>query len=186
MRTPFLQAILKDEYPSSPAHTCSKCGDDGTYRCLDCFGSNLFCSPCILLGHQNLPLHRIERWDEGSFERTSLAHLSLPVYIGHRGHNGAQCPHGTVPTDVVVIHTNGIHTINAHFCPLKTSNKATILVESKLFPASLRNPRTVFTFDMLRTFQMINFESRTSMWDYYDSLVRLTNNVIPSSVPVSC
>jgi hypothetical protein len=184
MRTPFLQVLLKGEYPACGL-TCSRCDEPGEYRCLECFPGNLLCSVCIIQCHEHVPLHRIEQWANSSFEKTSLFHLQLPVYISHHSHHGAQCPHSTTPADVVVVHTNRIHHINTHFCPLEVLDKAMVLFEAKLFPASLRNLRMVFTFDMLQTYQMMNFESCTSMWDYFDLLVRLTDNVVLSAVLVS-
>lgn len=46
------------------AYTRTPCGEcfapHPLYRCIDCFGHELFCKPCILATHQRTPFHTIE------------------------------------------------------------------------------------------------------------------------------
>lgn len=41
--------------------TCAHCLDDiGTFKCLDCVQTTVYCSACIVQRHEYLPLHRVE------------------------------------------------------------------------------------------------------------------------------
>ena len=40
---------------------CIQCDSDGAdYRCSDCFGQELFCSPCLVSNHKSHPFHIID------------------------------------------------------------------------------------------------------------------------------
>jgi hypothetical protein len=40
---------------------CPQCGtNQADYRCLDCFGEDLYCSSCLVSAHRHIPFHVIE------------------------------------------------------------------------------------------------------------------------------
>jgi hypothetical protein len=58
-------------------------------------------------------------------------------------------------------------------------------MRSRLFPATIEQPATTFTFNLLKQFHVHCFESKKSAFDYIGALRRLTNNVRTDLVPVS-
>jgi hypothetical protein len=59
------------------------------------------------------------------------------------------------------------------------------LVTAGLFPATLAQPESVFTFDVLDNWHQHALTSKKSAHDYHDALRKLTNPVFLSDVPVS-
>ncbi|KAG6809276.1 hypothetical protein H0H92_000837 [Tricholoma furcatifolium] len=76
------------------------------YRCRDCFVTALFCANCIRQAHLVNPLHRVQEWKGGFFERTALVKIGLVVPLGHSAGDPCQ---NVAPVEIVVLHTNGIH-----------------------------------------------------------------------------
>ncbi|KAH9983825.1 hypothetical protein BJV77DRAFT_1062348 [Russula vinacea] len=135
---------------------CTFCGDDdGLYKCKECFGGRLHCKACIVQQHSSHPLHRIEKWNGLFFVRTSLRDLGLTVYLGHEG---KPCPFlGQVLDRFTVVHTNGIHTCS-------------------WLPATMEDPQTAFTFDILNSYLLLSLQGKVSREDYYVSISRHTDN----------
>lgn len=46
-----------------------------------------------------------------------------------------------------------------------------------MYPATTVTPRTVFTTDFLNTFHLLTLQGKLSLYDYYQSIVRLTDNM---------
>ena len=79
--------------------------------------------------------------------------------------------------DFVVIDINGIHDVGLDFCNCETSKPHFIqLLWYGLYPASVDCPKTAVTFTVLKHFQLLNFESKASMFEFYNTLVRLSDN----------
>jgi CxC2 like cysteine cluster associated with KDZ transposases len=57
------------------------------------------------------------------------------------------------------------------------------LLDLQLFPISYRNIKTVFTFRSLDDYRLSNLECKTTAYQYYQKLRRLTNPALPQSVP---
>ncbi|KAJ7903741.1 hypothetical protein B0H14DRAFT_3421921 [Mycena olivaceomarginata] len=76
---------------------------------------------------------------------------------------GDRCA-GTTPlhTSVVMLHTNGIHEEQ--------------LQRAGWFPATDDRPRTCATFEVLDTFLTLTYQAKTTMYDYYSVLEKLTDN----------
>jgi hypothetical protein len=86
----------------------------------------------------------------------------------------------------VVVHTNGIHTININFCRCSHAvDQPFQLVSEDLFPATVDTPEMVFTFKMLKDFHAHTLASKKSTYDHYTALQKLTNNAFPDRTPVS-
>jgi hypothetical protein len=87
------------------------------------------------------------------------------------------------------VHTNGFHRLAISFCACQSADgKATPqyrqLVTACLFPASVAQPESVFTFEMLDNWHQHALTSKKSAHDYHDALCRLTNPVFLKDVPV--
>ncbi len=71
----------------------------------------------------------------------------------------------------------GIHTINLYFCGcIGAPHPRRQLLAVSWFPASLDQPQTAFTLDVLGTFQLLNFQGKISAYDFYYSLDHKTDN----------
>ncbi|KIJ89496.1 hypothetical protein K443DRAFT_117906, partial [Laccaria amethystina LaAM-08-1] len=179
-RATFLdEALRHDGLGDFLGHTdCSQCEKaQGIFRCIDCpSGRMLKCAECIVALHQSLPLHRIERWNGLFFDKDSLQNLGLRYQLGH---SGASCPSPQAgPKHFLVFDTSGPHFITIDYCncsnePLKNWTQ---LLREKWFPATHSRPQTVFTFDCLETFHELTLQGKTSLYDYYHSLLRRFDN----------
>jgi len=56
-------------------------------------------------------------------------------------------------------------------------------LELEMFPASYENVQTVFTFRCLDDFRVSNLECKTSAYQYFQKIRRLTNLAFPQAVP---
>ncbi|KAJ7829016.1 hypothetical protein B0H14DRAFT_3465979 [Mycena olivaceomarginata] len=81
---------------SAKVSKCVWCGasmeDETMYRCREaCRGGMVACATCILVGHWEAPLHRLQVWSPGSriWEPATLRQLG---FIFQEGHQGLPCP----------------------------------------------------------------------------------------------
>ena len=118
----------------------------------------------------------LQRWNAQFFNKDSLQNL------GHRyqlGHSGGRCPcPGTCPKNFTVFDVSGPHPVAVDYCqcgdqPLPMWNQ---LLHEGWFPATLARPQTVFTFNCLKTFHELTLQGKTSLYDYYNTLLRRSNN----------
>ncbi|KAJ6548378.1 hypothetical protein B0H19DRAFT_188597 [Mycena capillaripes] len=163
---------------------CIICGaGEGVYRCRECFTDDLYCQRCIVLAHGSLPLHRVEKWTDGMFERTTLKTLGLRIQLGH-GLPGSKLPARKCGSpkkaredDFVIIDTNGIHEVGLDFCNCAKAQPHDIqLLRARLYPASGTDPRTAATFRVLRRYHLMTLQSKCSGLDFYNTCARETNN----------
>ena len=88
----------------------------------------------------------------------------------------------------VVVDRSGVHRIRIIPCGCadapKDEERYTHYLNMGLFPASLQNIKTVFTFRVLDDFRMENLECKTAGLNYWHKIVRVTSNEFPKSVPV--
>jgi hypothetical protein len=89
----------------------------------------------------------------------------------------------------VVVDRSGVHRIKIISCNCSNApedgERYTHYLGMGLFPASLQNIKTVFTFGVLDDFRMDNLECKTAGLNYWHKIVRVTSNEFPKSVPVS-
>ncbi|KAJ7029947.1 hypothetical protein C8F04DRAFT_1264290 [Mycena alexandri] len=150
------------------------------YRCKQCYGDHMLCGPCMVARHELNPLHKIERWNGRFFEKSSLKSLGLRVQLGHPP--GERCC-GSVPihADFVVIHTNGIHEVIVDACDcadnrLDAGPPEVQMLLAGWFPATDDKPRTCATLECLDHFRLTTHQAKTTMYDYYATLEKLTDN----------
>ena len=104
-------------------------------------------------------------------------------------------PSHTTPTDVPhadslqnpyvrVVHTNGIHHIALVYCVCRgTEDTNCDLMAARLVPTSFDRYRTLFTHAVLDDFRLANLECKTSAYQYFQKLRRLTSPMAPDKAP---
>lgn len=100
------------------------------------------------------------------------------------GHGGSTCPSvdtSAPPFKLVIIATNGVHEIKIRWCTCsrslgKASEHWVQLMRMRWFPASHARPKTAVTFDCLDLFHKLTLQGKLTGYDYYQSLLHLTNN----------
>ncbi len=84
-----------------------------------------------------------------------------------------------------VITSHGLIPVSIDYCGCTTAISRDLqLLRYGLFPATTTDPRTAATFEVLRLFQILTFGSKVSGYEFYQALMRLTNN-LGGPVPVS-
>ncbi|KAJ7179972.1 hypothetical protein C8R43DRAFT_1117316 [Mycena crocata] len=161
---------------------CRGCKDplsSGTYRCKDCFGDELVCGGCCVKRHATNPLHRIERWNGRMFQASSLFELGLRIQIGHQVGETCSTPAALSPK-FIILHTNGFHRVAVDACDCEHAALASPpeiqLLHAGWYPATDDNPKTCATFTVLDEFLMSTSQAKTTMYDFYAMLEKLTDN----------
>ncbi|KAF9555270.1 hypothetical protein CPC08DRAFT_766080 [Agrocybe pediades] len=185
----FLSEMLRLEGMDSSMEFCVDChasGDISLFRCTDCDGMELFCRACVLNNHRRSALHRLEEWDLTLrfFVKTTLRNLGYVFRLGHT--SGDECPypeqaHGGSFT---VLDINGVHTVDLEFCGCDHAQPHFLqLLRFGWFPATVGFPRTAFTFRLLKLFHILTFESKTTGFEFFATLSRLTDNTGTKHIP---
>jgi hypothetical protein len=79
-----------------------------------------------------------------------------------------------------------VHEVGVDFCNCGQSTTHTIqLLRARLFPATTQLPATAATFSVLKHFQLMSYESKTSAFQFYKALARETCNIDDDGVRVS-
>ncbi|KLO04830.1 hypothetical protein SCHPADRAFT_840165, partial [Schizopora paradoxa] len=163
LRNALLSQLLGHDGFLEEGDLCSDCTRDeeeATYRCPSCFGGKIYCKAHLLAAHKSEPFHFVEvrHWNGSYWERTSLGSLGFTLYLGH---HGDPCPRaGTGARMLHVLHTTGIHD----------------LLNSRIFPATIKCPESATTFACLNEFHLLTTQGKLTGMDYYETLVRLTDN----------
>lgn len=85
---------------------------------------------------------------------------------------------------VTFVETNGVHHLPIHYCICGSARpNDEQLLAAKLFPSTFSTIKTVFTFNVLDDFRMTNLSCKSSCYQYYLKLWRLTSPAFPKSVP---
>ncbi|KAK0499952.1 hypothetical protein EDD18DRAFT_1348753 [Armillaria luteobubalina] len=150
---------------------------DFHFCCVTCRDGRLFCQNCIISLHEACPTHVIQHWNGKYFNKVPLRELGMRYQVGHLA--GEVCPHPwpAFGNHFIIIDTNGIHDVALDFCScMRKRLFAMQLQGSWLFPATDSEPCTAVTTAALEQFQMLTFMGKILAYEYYHSLVRLTDN----------
>ena len=86
---------------------------------------------------------------------------------------------------LVFVHTTGVHYLPVQFCCCPSSPRRHLqLLATGLYPATVRQPRTAFTFEVLNDFYLENLECKTTARNFYSKLKRRTSSIFPNLIPV--
>ncbi|RXW17407.1 hypothetical protein EST38_g8431 [Candolleomyces aberdarensis] len=177
----YLQALITFEGRGEQSvKTCSKCAkmNPSLYRCSSCLSSEFLCNTCIVSSHRETPLHRIKFWNGTFLEKTSLKTLGLRIQLGHVV--GEECPYPIAARadDFVIIDIDAIHSVGLDFCECgKTANSQYLqLLQHRFYPATSDQPKSAATFRLLEVFEILQYESKLSVYEFYQAVARLTDN----------
>ncbi|KAK7015899.1 hypothetical protein VNI00_019007 [Paramarasmius palmivorus] len=176
----FLQELMSLEGRGRVEPACSKCAKPvvEVFRCKACWGHKLFCQGCIVEEHQTRPFHFVESWNGDYFEKVTLASLGLVIQLGHD--HGEEClVKHRGHTGFVVVDLDGLQDIVVDFCACKPIKEAgeywEQLMQKELYPATVEDPQTAFTFRTLSFFHTLTLKGKVSQYDFYHSLEARTD-----------
>lgn len=151
-----LQECMIKHYADPKVRELCACNRGGrrTTRCHDCRQYLTSCSECFIQAHHNNPFHWADMWEEenGFFIRRDISLLGTSWSL-HLGHNRARCPHANSLILFTIVDGNGIHGTRLTFCECSGNASHIVqLMDARLFPASACEPRTAYTFNVLKDF----------------------------------
>ncbi|KAF6746462.1 hypothetical protein DFP72DRAFT_992812 [Ephemerocybe angulata] len=170
----------------SPSSICLRCtaGNAAEFRCLCCDNTGMMCGACMVAAHHFLPLHRIQKWNGHFFAKVSLKSLGLRIQLGHT--LGETCPRPETAwgDDFVILDMDGVHTLGVDYCGCGGSSLTQVeqLLERRLYPATTINPKSAATFRLLELFEILQYESKVSPYELFNTISRLTDNTGLGSV----
>ncbi|KAJ7917979.1 hypothetical protein B0H13DRAFT_2231340 [Mycena leptocephala] len=154
------------------------------FRCEDCFGGRLLCGRCVVERHREEPLHIVHKWEGGYFQRCSISSLDpgLRFQLGHP--LGEECDFRDGPHPLVVLENNGIHQVAVDFCGcIGHASVVDQLINIGWFPATVKEPETCATLNLLRRFHTLNLQGRVPAYDFYNALEVLSDQAGMRKVP---
>lgn len=115
-----------------------------------------------------------------------MKNLGLRVQLGHPPGEKCPLPKHTWGDDFVVIDVDAVHTLGLDYCACGASAKTEVdqLLERRLYPATVENPKTAASFRVLEMFELLQYESKISPFEVWKALSRLTDNTGLSVVKV--
>jgi hypothetical protein len=109
--------------------------------------------------------------------KVTLKKLGLCIQLGHNPHDRCQNGAQAAGDDFVVPDINMIHDVRLDFCDCETSKAHFIqLLQYGWFSALVDQLKTAVTFSVLKHFQLLNFKSKASLFEFYNTLAQLTDN----------
>ncbi|KAJ3760795.1 hypothetical protein EV360DRAFT_39088, partial [Lentinula raphanica] len=154
-------------------------------RCSSCIQMPLLCSSCWVDQHQYQPLHWAEVWDDsrGYFSRHDISTVHTQGHSIPLGHGGSRCSKVTEPLLVNLVDVNGIHATRVSFCQCMGHSKWRQLFDANFFPATIDQPQTAFTFELLRHWMILNLQSKITAHHFIAALRRQTDNIFTGNIP---
>ena len=112
--------------------------------------------------------------------------VGVSIQLGHA--DGSPCSNPVYPRQgFCVIDTNGHHSVAIRFCgcnrAAQSGSPVQQLLRHDLYPATHTDPHTAFTFRIMEHYHIQSLQGKVSMYDYYQSLERLTDNTGTYRVP---
>ncbi|KAK0478646.1 hypothetical protein EDD18DRAFT_1364574 [Armillaria luteobubalina] len=159
-------------------NSCSACEDTNfCFHCITCRDARLFCHICIISLHTACLTHVIQSWNGNYFDKVPLCKLGMRYQVGHLAGEVCLHPQPAFGNHFTIIDTNGIHDVALDFCSCMQKRPFAMQLQgSWLFPATDTQPRTAVMTTALEQFQMLTFMGKISAYEYYHSLVCLTDN----------
>ena len=106
----------------------------------------------------------------------TLFDLGASYQLGHSPDDS--CPLPSDPTNLMLFDTSGAQTVHITycFCLNNAGNRRVQLLRARWFPASWSRPGTSFTFRLLNFIHKLQTQSKVNLYDFYTSLVSVTNS----------
>ena len=143
------------------------------------------CSLYKLSLTRNQLIINLKHWNGKFFERKALKDLGGRIQLGHAIGEPCSLPTPAFNDSFTIIDINGIHDIGLDFCGCgRHGTMAQQLLRFRLYPATAQNPNTAATFRALHHFQLLSFESKCSVYEFYQTLVRESDNTSRRKVKV--
>ncbi|KAJ7482922.1 hypothetical protein B0H11DRAFT_1723465, partial [Mycena galericulata] len=181
LRDVYLRLLVWRKGCGGASTVCPRCQDtlkQAKYRCRECGGGVLLCRECCLEKHADAPLHIVDEWSGVYFYRRPLIDLGQRIQFGHPPHESCDTPRPG-HDGFVVLHDNAIHNVAVDFCGCerrdKTDEPYAQLMKAGWYPATEDRPQTCATFDVLDKFQLHALQGKTSAYDFYTVLEKLTD-----------
>ena len=109
--------------------------------------------------------------------------LGLTIQLGHPPHQTCRAP---AARRLVIVHTNGLHTVQVTFCRCDGCPEfRTQILRYGWWPATSTDPQTCATREALRLFHLLNLQGNLTPTDFYRSLEQLTDSRRIQKLPVS-
>ncbi|KAF9559266.1 hypothetical protein CPC08DRAFT_611227, partial [Agrocybe pediades] len=167
--------------------TCQITGMQQMYRCWECDGLQVQCRSCIIRAHEGRGLHFIEKWNLmlGFWEKTTLRELGHCYQLGHPiGRGPCPRPERSFAGIFTILDINGIHQITLDFCNCGLRQPHYVqLLRFGWFPVTVKFPRTAVTLRLLKFFQVLSFESKSTVYEFHRTIQRLTDNTGMKRMP---
>lgn len=104
----------------------------------------------------------------------------------HQSENVPATQTSTTSRNMIIVTSTGIFKRSIRWCNCANVPEPHIqLLRARLFPATFMSPNTAFTFEVLDHFRLDALECNTAALNFMSKLIRITNEVFPSTVPVS-
>ena len=116
----------------------------------------------------------------------SLCELGIIICLGHYSHPCLNAPLGSTGHLTVIINTNNIHNIKVLYCCCASAPAEPFqLTPAGLFPSTIDQPKTAFTFTILDDFDVHALVSKKFAYDHFIALSKHTNGTFPHLSHVS-
>lgn len=115
-------------------------------------------------------------WNGSFFDKSNLRDLGLCIQLGHGG-DCCSSPVSGSP-DFLIFDVNGVHHVAVDFCDCRSNrflHKRNQLFRVGWFPATFDHPKTVFTLRLLKMFQELTLQGKTTLYDFYHFMLRVTD-----------
>jgi hypothetical protein len=104
----------------------------------------------------------------------SLCDLGMTICLGHYTCRCPNAPLDSTGRPTVIVNTNGIHNARIIYCCCATASGEPFQLNSAgLFPATIDQPETTFTFAILDDFEVHALASKKSAYDHFIAFIHI-------------
>ncbi|KAF8962368.1 hypothetical protein BDZ97DRAFT_1759410 [Flammula alnicola] len=201
-RPDYLKTILAMEAPWDPMEKCEACDHRaGKWRCKQCAGGCMLCGLCFQKEHQFLPFHCVETWNGCYFKVGALWQVGVKLYLSH---HGMPCPGLVTRPRETEQSDDNAEGYNLGPTPAATADagfEGDMWADPEIPVAAegdddddddvdvMETPTTAHPSTLLRPppydnhdYRLSNLECKTSSYQYYQKLRRLTCPAFPKAV----
>jgi hypothetical protein len=119
------------------------------------------------------------------FRKISLKQIGFRLQLGYHP-PGEACSGRQTINEFIIVDVTGVHTVTLDFCACYNAPERYIqLLRMRLYPATFDNPSTAFSFQTLRDFLSLSFNTRLSQLHFMDFLGQKMDLTGLRDIPVS-